>query len=72
MKLEICLLYLRIHLILFNRNECVCEGDKWHIPFGHLFFPWVDAEQLQNAFKPSELEEIKQRRQHEYNNFLKR
>ncbi|KAM9444606.1 beta-1,4 N-acetylgalactosaminyltransferase 1-like isoform 2-T2 [Clarias gariepinus] len=56
------------------RNECVCKGDSWHInvPFGHLFFPWVQAEDLQSAFKASELEEIKKRRKHEYRVFLKR
>ncbi|MCJ8741475.1 hypothetical protein PDJAM_G00071160 [Pangasius djambal] len=55
-------------------NECVCKGDAWHVnvPFGKLFFPWVDAEELQNAFRASELEEIKRRRQQEYNKFLRR
>ncbi|MCI4387243.1 hypothetical protein PGIGA_G00071900 [Pangasianodon gigas] len=56
------------------RNECVCKGDAWHVnvPFGHLFFLWVDAEELQNAFRASELEEIKRRRQQEYKKFLRR
>ncbi|XP_017343502.1 beta-1,4 N-acetylgalactosaminyltransferase 1 isoform X1 [Ictalurus punctatus] len=55
------------------RNECVCKGDTWHInvPFGHLFFPWVDAMELQSAFRASELEEMKQRRQNEYKKFLR-
>ncbi|KAK3519130.1 hypothetical protein QTP70_018843 [Hemibagrus guttatus] len=54
------------------RNECVCKGDAWHlnVPFGNLFFPRVGAEELQSAFSAKELEEIKKRRRHEYNNYL--
>ncbi|XP_047663089.1 beta-1,4 N-acetylgalactosaminyltransferase 1a isoform X1 [Tachysurus fulvidraco] len=56
------------------RNGCVCKGDAWHlnVPFGDLFFPRVGAEELQTSFSAKELEEIKKRRRHEYNNFLLR
>ncbi|XP_060750137.1 beta-1,4 N-acetylgalactosaminyltransferase 1a isoform X1 [Tachysurus vachellii] len=56
------------------RNGCVCNGDAWHlnVPFGDLFFPRVGAEELQTAFSAKELEEIKKRRRHEYNDFLLR
>ncbi|XP_053499268.1 beta-1,4 N-acetylgalactosaminyltransferase 1-like isoform X2 [Ictalurus furcatus] len=56
------------------RNACVCEGDTWHlnVPFGDLLFPRVGAEELHSAFRASDLEEIKKRRQHEYNNFMNR
>ncbi|XP_017343715.1 beta-1,4 N-acetylgalactosaminyltransferase 1 isoform X3 [Ictalurus punctatus] len=37
-----------------------------------LFFPRVGAEELYSSFRASELEEIKKRRHHEYNNFLRR
>lgn len=70
---------LAYHIKIFNfllhsRNECVCEGDAWHlnVPFGGLLFPRVGAELLHSAFGAAELEEIKQRRQHEYNSFLDR
>ncbi|KAI5095604.1 beta-1,4 N-acetylgalactosaminyltransferase 1, partial [Silurus meridionalis] len=56
------------------RNGCVCEGDagRINLPFSKLFFPRVGASALHSAFRESELEEIKKRRQHEYNSFLRR
>ncbi|MCJ8741477.1 hypothetical protein PDJAM_G00071180 [Pangasius djambal] len=57
-----------------RRNGCVCEGDAWrlNVPFGNLLFTHVGAEELHSAFRASELEEVKKRRQHEYNNLLAR
>ncbi|XP_060794463.1 beta-1,4 N-acetylgalactosaminyltransferase 1a isoform X2 [Neoarius graeffei] len=56
------------------RNGCVCEGDAWHlnVPFGDFLFTRVGAEALHSAFRASEIEEIKKRRKHEYDNFLAR
>ncbi|XP_026776695.3 beta-1,4 N-acetylgalactosaminyltransferase 1 [Pangasianodon hypophthalmus] len=53
-----------------RKNGCVCEGDAWRInvPFSNLLFPHTGAEDLHSAFRASELEEVKKRRQHEYNN----
>lgn len=57
-----------------SRNECVCEGDTRNInvPLADMLFPQVSAQELQSAFKVSELEGIKQRRRMEYKKFLKR
>lgn len=56
------------------RNGCVCEGDPQGIkvPLADLLFPRVSAEELKFAFGPSELDEVKKRRQQEFNSFRKR
>ncbi|KAG9269748.1 beta-1,4 N-acetylgalactosaminyltransferase 1-like [Astyanax mexicanus] len=56
------------------RNGCVCEGDPQGIkvPLADVLFSRVSAEELKFAFRPSELEEVKKRRQHEFNNLRKR
>ncbi|XP_053096844.1 beta-1,4 N-acetylgalactosaminyltransferase 1-like isoform X2 [Pangasianodon hypophthalmus] len=56
------------------RNGCVCEGDtrSFNVPFSDLLFPRVGAAALHTAFRETELEEIKKRRHHEYNSFLRR
>ncbi|XP_053096845.1 beta-1,4 N-acetylgalactosaminyltransferase 1-like isoform X3 [Pangasianodon hypophthalmus] len=57
-----------------RRNGCVCEGDtrSFNVPFSDLLFPRVGAAALHTAFRETELEEIKKRRHHEYNSFLRR
>ncbi|XP_030625726.1 beta-1,4 N-acetylgalactosaminyltransferase 1a [Chanos chanos] len=55
-------------------NGCVCEGEEEVIslPFAHLLFPHVAAEELRVPFEGRELEYIKRYRSKEYHNFHKR
>uniref|UniRef100_A0AAY4EJT3 Beta-1,4 N-acetylgalactosaminyltransferase n=1 Tax=Denticeps clupeoides TaxID=299321 RepID=A0AAY4EJT3_9TELE len=59
---------------LLARNGCVCEGESGgiNLPYSHLLFPRVSAQDLHTAFKDSELEEVKRRRAQEYQGFQKR
>ncbi|XP_063064720.1 beta-1,4 N-acetylgalactosaminyltransferase 1a [Engraulis encrasicolus] len=61
-------------LSLLARNGCVCEGDERtiNIPYANLLFPRVSAQNLNTAFKDSELDEVKRRRAQEYSSFQKR
>ncbi|KAI5612182.1 beta-1,4 N-acetylgalactosaminyltransferase 1, partial [Silurus asotus] len=65
---------MSIFSILYSGNACVCEAESGglNVPLMHLFFPRVGAEQLHSAFNISELDGVKQRRQHEYQSFQRR
>ncbi|CAL1580288.1 unnamed protein product [Knipowitschia caucasica] len=59
---------------LLSRNSCVCEGDSGglNLPFSQLLFPRVSAHSLHTSFRPSELEELKRRRAHEFESYQRR
>lgn len=61
-------------LSLLARNGCLCEGEtrSINLPYAQLLFPRVLAQNLQTAYKDSELEEVKRRRAQEYQSFQRR
>ncbi|XP_044299205.1 beta-1,4 N-acetylgalactosaminyltransferase 1 isoform X1 [Varanus komodoensis] len=60
-------------LDLLPKNSCKCEmGSRINLPFQKQLFGHVNSLEFENAFRPSELPEINNRREQEYRNYRQR
>ncbi|XP_061894007.1 beta-1,4 N-acetylgalactosaminyltransferase 1 isoform X1 [Entelurus aequoreus] len=57
---------------LLARNGCVCESEGINLPFLQMLTTRVAARPLHTAFQPSELEEVKRRREKEFRSLQNR